>query len=128
MRTAHPARALAAVAILLGAAACDYDSSLNPNRSVPELGAMTLVPRFATIQSGQVIQLTARLSDEFGDVIEGVTYTWTSSNESVAIVSAHGTVTGRGEGRAAITARAQGRLQSSAVQVLPRQPKPQPAL
>ncbi len=92
---------------------------------------MTLVPRATTLGTGQVVALTAQVFDEFGDAMVGVEYTWSSSNESVAIVSTSGTVYGQGEGRAAITARARGQAQTSAVHVVPIEggkpgPKPKP--
>jgi len=117
-------RVVATLAALSLTGACNDTSGPGGQLGEPGRGGMTVVPRFATIEAGQTIQLSARLIDDFGDPIEGLTFTWTSSNESVAIVSHRGAVMGRGEGRAAITARADGRVQSSAVQVLRRNPPP----
>lgn len=124
MRTTRLPRALATVAVLITAGACSDNFSPSPTRS--GVADMTLVPRTATIRAGQVVALTAQVFDEFGEPIVGVKYTWTSSNESVATVSPSGTVLGHGEGRAAITASAQGQAQTSAVRVLRREPKPAP--
>jgi uncharacterized protein YjdB len=121
MRTTHLPRALATVAVLITAGACSDNFSPSPTRS--GVADMTLVPRTATIRAGQVVALTAQVFDEFGEPIVGAKYTWTSSDESVATVSSGGTVFGHGEGRAAITASAQGQAQTSAVRVLRREPK-----
>jgi len=133
MPTTHLPRALAVVAVLVAAAACSDNFSPSPTR--PGVANMTLVPRTATIGTGQVVALTAQVLDEFGDRMAGVKYTWSSSNESVATVSTSGTVYGQAEGRAAITARAHGQAQTSSVHVLRRQggkpapePKPGPIL
>lgn len=115
MRTAHSTRVLYALAIVASAGACSSES-LGPATS--GLGSMTVIPSRATIGEGQAVQLTARLVDEFGDPLQA-TVSWSSSNPSVASVSVGGTVFGRREGRAAITASAHGRAQSAAVHVLP---------
>ena len=114
MRTAASARVLSALVILTAAGGCSSES-LGPATS--GIGSMTVIPSSATIGQGQVVQLTARLVDEFGDPLQA-TVSWSSSNPSVATVSVGGTVYGQGEGRAAITASAHGRAQTAAVQVL----------
>jgi hypothetical protein len=127
MLTTHLPRALAAVAALLAAAACA--DSLGPSPTGAREATITVVPSTATIGTGEVIALTAQVFDEFGDPMVGVKYTWSSSNESVATVSTSGTVYGQGEGRAAITARANGQAQSSSVHVVRREggkPAPEP--
>ncbi len=50
--------------------------------------------------------LKATAVDKNGAEVEGVTITWSSSNESVAKVDAHGKVTAVGSGNATITAKA----------------------
>ena len=126
MRSIHSARALSALIILVAAGGCSSDS-LGPATS--GAGTMTVIPSLATIGEGQVVKLTARLVDEFGDPLQA-TVTWSSSNPSVATVSVGGTVLGRQAGRAAITASAHGRAQSAAVHVLGSESggKPRPPL
>lgn len=125
MHTTHSTRALLALAILASAGACSNES-IGPATS--GVGSMTVVPRQATIGEGQAVQLTASLVDEFGEPLQAEVF-WYSSNPSVATVSVGGTVVGRREGRAAITATAHGRAQTAAVQVLRDEsggkPKPQ---
>jgi len=127
MRTAHSTRVLSALVILASAGACSSESIGGPATS--GLGSMTVIPSQATIGEGQAVQLTARLVDEFGDPLLAKV-SWSSSNPSVATVSVGGTVFGRREGRAAITASAHGRAQSAAVLVLPDESggKPRPPL
>jgi uncharacterized protein YjdB len=126
MRTAHSTRVLSALVILASAGACSSES-IGPATS--GVGTMTVIPSLSTIGEGQAVQLTARLVDEFGDPLLAKV-SWSSSNPSVATVSVGGTVFGRQEGRAAITASAHGRAQSAAVHVLPDESggKPRPPL
>ena len=125
MRHAPSTPALAWSMMLVLAAACSSES-LGPVTSGD--GSMTVIPSTATIGQGQAVQLTARLVDEFGDPLNAKV-SWSSSNPSVATVSVSGTVLGRLEGRAAITATAGGRAQSAAVHVIPEEsggkPRPQ---
>jgi hypothetical protein len=58
-------------------------------------------------------------------VIAGTSFTWSSSNDAVAIVSPAGLVTGVSEGQATITARAANNVAGTAVvTVTPAQPLP----
>jgi uncharacterized protein YjdB len=115
MRTVHSAQVLSALVIFASAGACSSES-IGPATS--GVGSMTVIPSTSRIGEGQAVQLTARLVDEFGDPLQAKV-SWSSSNPSVATVSVGGTVFGRQEGRAAITASAHGRAQSASVQVLP---------
>jgi Bacterial Ig-like domain (group 2) len=83
----------------------------------------TVVPRTATIRTGQVVTIQARLIDEFGDALEDG-LSWTSSNDAVATVAASGEVYGRSAGVVSVTAHALGKAQSSTIRVLAREPKP----
>jgi hypothetical protein len=125
MRQPPSSQSFAWSAMLVLAAACSSES-LGPVTS--GAGSMAVVPSTATIGQGQVVQLTARLVDEFGDALDAKV-SWSSSNPSVATVSVGGTVLGQREGRAAITASAGGRAQSAAVHVIPEttggKPRPQ---
>ncbi len=126
MRTIRSAQVLSAFVILASAGGCTSEA-IGPATS--GIGSMTVIPSGATIGEGQAVQLTARLVDEFGDPLQA-TVSWSSSNPSVATVSVGGTVLGRREGRAAITASAHGRTQSAAVLVLRDESggKPRPPL
>jgi hypothetical protein len=132
MPTIHFPRALAALAALAVAACAD---SLSPSSARPGVASMTLVPRATILGAGQSVALSAQVFDELGEPMVGVQYIWSSSNESVATVSTHGTVFGHLEGRAVITARAHGQARTSSVHVFrhdtgarPPKPKPGPML
>jgi hypothetical protein len=122
MRVITMSRSIAALAVLALASACTDTSGPNPP---PEPGnRLTVVPRTATIHAGQAMALKAKLTGERGEQLEGVTVAWKSSNESVASVSTHGNVFGRGEGFAVITATAHDAAQTSTIHVLRRSIKP----
>ena len=70
-------------------------------------------PPAETIGLGGTLQLTAEGFDENGVKVEGVEFSWESSDASVATVDASGLVAGIGEGVATITASA-GRLRGTA--------------
>jgi uncharacterized protein YjdB len=124
MRVIRMSRIVATLSALTLAGACNDAFSPPPN--IPSFEGLTVVPRSATIQAGQVVALTAKLIDANGDQLSGVATSWTSSNEVVATVAATGEVLGRGAGRAIITATAQGKSQTAAIQVLGRPSKPDP--
>lgn len=126
MRHPFSTQSLAWSVVLVVTGACTSES-LGP--ATAGAGSMTVIPSTATIGQGQAVQLTARLVDEFGDPLNAKV-SWSSSNPSVATVSVSGTVMGRGEGRAAVTASAGGRAQSAAVHVIPEESggKPRPQL
>jgi uncharacterized protein YjdB len=112
--------ASSSVLLLLSIAACTGDS-LDPESGLgPQIGtaSITVAPSRATIAQGQTVQLTAMIVDEFGDPLQHATVSWSTSNPAVASVSVGGTVYGHAAGRAAITARADGKVQSSSVRVL----------
>jgi uncharacterized protein YjdB len=125
MRTVSLLRLLPALSLLAVLSACDSES-IGP--ATAGVGTITVIPRTATIGAGQAVQLTAQLVDEFGDPLDA-RVSWSSSNPEVATVSVSGTVIGRKEGRAAITASAHGKLQAAAVHVIRDdsvgKPKPQ---
>ena len=120
--------AFGSVLLLLSSAACTGDS-LDPQSGLgPQIGtpSITVAPSRATIAQGQTVQLTARIVDEFGDPLQHVAVTWSTSNPAVASVSVGGTVYGHGAGRAAITASADGKVQSSSIRVLEEEPQSKP--
>jgi uncharacterized protein YjdB len=113
--------ALSAISLL---GACNDSFSPAPND--PSFQGLTVVPRSATLQAGQVVALKASLTDEHGDRLQGFVVSWRSSNDAVATVASSGEVMGRSVGRAVITASVAGKTQISAIQVLARGQKPDP--
>jgi uncharacterized protein YjdB len=74
-----------------------------------EVAAVTVTPatvRLTTLQA--TVQLTAGAEDANGHAVAGKTFTWESSDESVATVSSAGLVTAEANGTATITATTDG--------------------
>ena len=84
---------------------------------LPTVASVTISPALADLAIGQAAELTATTLDADGNTLSGHPVTWSSSNNSVAIVSSTGLVTGLGEGSASITASSEGRSGSAQVQV-----------
>jgi uncharacterized protein YjdB len=112
---------IAVFAALLSAGACSDSTSPEPPDLLPA-GRMTVTPSGATLEPGQMVQLTAHLITSSGDALQGVTISWTSSNELVATVSDRGEVFARHGGHAVITARANGNAQIATIHVRGKQP------
>jgi hypothetical protein len=72
--------------------------------SVPT--TVVVAPASFTVATGATQQLTATVSDQFGQVMVGQTVSWSSSASGTASVSASGLVTGVAAGSATITATA----------------------
>ena len=130
MRATTLSRTLAILSALAMLSACSdaYSPSQPGDPSSPGGSAqgLTVVPRSARIQAGQVVALKARLIDANGDQMRGVSISWTSSNEAVATVAATGEVLGRNAGTTTIAATAQGKTQTSFIHVTGRPAKPEP--
>ena len=62
----------------------------------------------ALVSLGETVQLTANALDANGNTISGKTFTWSSSDESLAIVSSSGEVTAVANGSVTITATTDG--------------------
>ncbi|MGI8499506.1 MAG: Ig-like domain-containing protein [Gemmatimonadaceae bacterium] len=74
------------------------------------VGSVTLVPDSATLIVPQPLQLLATVLDRAGAVVAGQAVVWTSSDSSVATVSATGLVVSRRPGRTVISASTGGRI------------------
>ena len=78
-----------------------------PPPPAPVPTTVSVTPPTASLTAlGRTVQLTAEVRDQGGQVLTGVTVTWSSSNASVATVAANGLVTAVGGGIATITAAA----------------------
>lgn len=75
-------------------------------------------PSSASVIASQSQQLTALLKDASGNIVNGGTVAWNSSNTSVAIVSASGLVTAVGGGMATLTATSNGKTGAATITVL----------
>ena len=106
------------VAVIVGAAGCSGgDGGVTNPPPPPTVASVTISPALADLAIGQAAELTATTLDADGNTLSGHPVTWSSSNNSVAIVSSTGLVTGLGEGSASITASSEGRSGSAQVQV-----------
>ncbi len=76
-------------------------------------------PANATVQEGATVQLAASILDARGRPMAGKVAVWTSSNLSVATVSATGLVQAIAVGSATISARSDGVTGTSAITVIP---------
>ena len=72
------------------------------------VASVTVLPGSDTLLVGETLQLAAELRDAAGGVITGRTPVWSSSNNTVATVSASGLVTAVGDGVATIAAASGG--------------------
>ena len=107
--------------------------ALNPNLTAPGLptptksvfvfqgvATVTVTPATPTIAAGATQQLTAEARDAVNAIVPSINWFWASSNQSVALVSQTGLVTGVAGGAVTITAMAKGTPGSSAVSVTAR--------
>ncbi len=80
----------------------------------PTVASVAVTPASATLVSfGETAQLTASAQDASGNTISGKTFTWSSSDVSIATVSSSGLATAIANGAATITATTEG-VQGSA--------------
>ena len=104
----------ALVSVTLWTNACG-DGTTEPPPDPPRPTTLTVTPSSAELVAlGATVQLTAEVRDQNGQVMVGVTVTWTSSAATVATVDATGLVTAVANGSTTITATA-GSASGSAV-------------
>ena len=85
--------------------------------SAPTVAAVSVSPASSTIYPGRTEQFSATLVDALGNVLGGIPVAWSTSNSSIASVSANGLISGIGLGAVTITASAEGQSGSGAVTV-----------
>ena len=69
----------------------------------PLVASVTVSPPTATIQVGQTQQFTAVAKDSHGNVISGVTFTWSSDATQIATVNSNGLASAVSQGSAHIS-------------------------
>lgn len=84
------------------------------------VATVTVTPATPTIAAGATQQLTAEARDAANAIVPSINWYWASSNQSVALVSQTGLVTGVAGGAVTITAMAKGTPGSAAVSVTAR--------
>ncbi|GMR13982.1 MAG: hypothetical protein BMS9Abin29_2209 [Gemmatimonadota bacterium] len=93
-----------ALVLALGALPFALVSCGSDNGSGPDTLTVAITPGTAELATGSNTTLTARVTDGSGATVPGQTFTWSSSNDAVATVSATGTVEGLTPGQVTITA------------------------
>jgi uncharacterized protein (TIGR03437 family) len=81
-------------------------ATLNVTAAPPRVTRIDIAPTSATINRGGTQQFTATAFDPNNQVVTGVTFTWTSSDPTIATVDANGLATGVGIGTVTITVSA----------------------
>ena len=85
--------------VLMVSGGCDRD----PTRT-RDVASISLAAPSHSVEAGKTLQLTATAFDSRGREVRGTTFTWTSSDSTIARVDQTGMVTGRAGGKATITA------------------------
>lgn len=81
------------------------------------VGAVILSPAQVSIEAGQTRQLTAQVTDDQGNVLNGRPITYASENPSIATVSASGLITAVALGATKINATSEGKTGSADITV-----------
>ena len=79
------------------------------------VGSLTVTPGTTSLLVGQTKQLVSKLLDASGTLINGATYTFASSDATIATVSTNGTVTALKAGTATITVTSSGKTATASV-------------
>ncbi|MBI4410395.1 MAG: glycoside hydrolase family 6 protein [Gemmatimonadetes bacterium] len=83
----------------------------------PAVASVTVSPASVSVEVGQTAQLTAAVRDASGNTLADRSVTWSSSDASLATVSATGVVTGVAAGAATVRATAEGQSGSASITV-----------
>jgi peptidoglycan/xylan/chitin deacetylase (PgdA/CDA1 family) len=73
----------------------------------PTVTTINVVSANSSISVGGTLQFSALATDQYGAAMSGVTFTWTSSNPTVASIDGNGLATGVSQGAVQISASAQ---------------------
>ncbi len=84
------------------------ETMLNVVNDPTQVGTIDIEAPVTTIAVNDMAQLTAIAKNAAGDVVNGLTFTWESTDENVLEVTQTGKVTGKGDGSATISASAEG--------------------
>ena len=109
-----------AVIVVGGSVGCGSDGPAATNNPPPPAAVdhLTVTPSDASITVGATQSFTATTFDENDAPLSGRTVTWTSSNPSVASISASGVATGVAAGIATLVASAEGKTANATVAVM----------
>lgn len=98
------------------------ESHIDVTVTVATVATITIDSPAATLLAGSGAQLVAVSKDQAGSTISGMTFTWSSSDEKIARVSATGAVLGLSPGTVTISAAAGGRIGNTSISVVPGSP------
>jgi hypothetical protein len=114
----------AAIGLLAACSSSPTGPSETKQPALPPGATVVLMvaPSKATIEHGQVFQLTASRANAQGQSIAPTEIVWASSNLRVARIGSDGTVLGAGLGTAQITAEWHGMRGASTITVLDNEP------
>jgi uncharacterized protein YjdB len=96
--------------------ACD-NGAVNPDGAAVD--SIIVAPQTASVFVGSSLSLTAEVLDASGDVLPSVGVTWTSEDNSIALVTQDGIVTGRQAGTVRIAASSWGKNAVATITVNP---------
>lgn len=112
--------ALAAGQVRIAASSGGRSASATITVSARPVSLVRITPGSATISVGSSVPLQAEALDASGAVVLGRPVTWSSSNETVAVVSTSGVLAGLAPGSVTITATIDGRSGTAAISVAPQ--------
>lgn len=95
-------------------AACSTGTEPEP---APVVAEVIVAPAQLVLPEGDLARYSARLIDRYGQAVDGVPVTWTTSNPHVGTVSAEGVVTTHAVGTVVISAHAAGKTGSGSLEV-----------
>ena len=110
---------VSAMLIAFTLAACGDEETTGPGQTLqPAVFSVVFTPASAALVSlGETVQLTANALDANGNTISGKTFTWSSSDQTIATVSSSGLVTAMANGSVTITAATDGVDGTAAIEV-----------
>jgi len=91
------------------------------------VSSVAVTPSSASVNVGATQQMTATLKSLVGNILTGLTTTWTSSNPAAATVNGNGMVTGVSAGSAMITATSGGVSSSASISISSSSTAPPPS-
>ena len=112
--------ALTAGEVRIAASSGGKSASATITVTARPVSLVRITPGSATISVSSSIPLEAEALDASGAVVLGRPVTWSSSNETIAVVSTSGLVAGLSAGSVTITATIDGRAGTAAISVAPQ--------
>lgn len=94
--------------LALGAVtSCGGDGPTGPSRPVETVARVVIVPDSVSLPRGQSMRLEATLYDAGGNMIEGRTVSWSTTNPTAVRLESSGLITAQAVGTALVIARSE---------------------